>query len=110
MNLASLAVIMLMGSASELAAQAIPPIQLSRLPHLAIISPVFYWDNQVDIVRTVSATCPSGRPISRRDSVQIAQYPRLLQLSHRFALTPGDITTAERQACTQNTLIISGGM
>jgi hypothetical protein len=112
---------------------------------------------QVDIVRTVSATCPSGRPISgglsiekgngslrihesypdgatwvtravnrrsatpaqplqvrafavcllpiaRRDSVQIAQYPRLLQLSHRFALTPGDITTAERQACTQNTL------
>lgn len=163
MKLASLAVILLIGSASALAAQAIPPIQLSRLPHLAIISPVFYWDNQVDIVRTVSATCPSGRPISgglsiekgngslrihesypdgatwvtravnrrtatpaqplqvrafavcllpiaRRDSVQIAQYPRLLQLSHRFALTPGDITTAERQACTQNTLVISGGM
>ncbi len=45
-------------------AQGIPPIQLSRLPHIAIISPVFYWDSQVDIVRTVSATCPNGRPIA----------------------------------------------
>src|SRR5262249_55762597 len=143
--------------------QAIPPIQLSKLPHLAIISPVFYWDSQVDVVRMVSATCPSGRPISgglsiekgngslrihesypdgatwvmravnrqtanaaqplqvrafaicllpiaRRDSVQIAQYPRLLQLSHRFSLPSGDVTTADRQACAQNTLIISGGM
>jgi hypothetical protein len=163
MKSASFAVVLLLGSAGALAAQAIPPIQLSRLPHLAIISPVFYWDAQVDIVRTVSATCPSGRPVSgglsiekgnaslrihesypdgatwvtravsrrtataaeplevrafavcllpvaRRDSVQIAQYPRLLQLSHRFALAPGDVTTAERQACAQSTLIISGGM
>jgi hypothetical protein len=49
-------------------------------------------------------------PVARRDSVQLAQYPRVLQLSHRFALPPGDITTADRQACAQNTLIISGGM
>ena len=163
MKSASLAAVLLVGSAGALAAQGIPSIQISRLPHIAIISPVFYWDGQVDIVRTVSATCPNGRPIAgglsiekgnaslrihesypdgatwvmravnhrtaatpqplqvrsfavcllpvaRRDSVQLAQYPRLLQLSHRFALPPGDITTAERQACAQNTLIISGGM
>jgi hypothetical protein len=163
MKSASLAAVLLVGSAGALAAQGIPSIQISRLPHIAIISPVFYWDGQVDIVRTVSATCPNGRPIAgglsiekgnaslrihesypdgatwvmravnhrtaaapqplqvrsfavcllpvaRRDSVQLAQYPRVLQLSHRFALPPGDITTAERQACAQNTLIISGGM
>ena len=163
MKSVSLAAVLLVGSAGALAAQGIPSIQLSRLPHIAIISPVFYWDGQVDLVRTVSATCPNGRPIAgglsiekgnaslrihesypdgatwvmravnqrtaaaaqplqvrsfavcllplaRRDSVQLAQYPRVLQLSHRFALPPGDITTAERQACAQNTLIISGGM
>jgi hypothetical protein len=157
-----IATLALTGTARAPAAQTIPPIEVSALPHLAIISPVFYWDNKVDIVRTVSATCPNGRPIAggvgiqkgnavlriresypdaaswvigvinhrspaaaqplqvrafavcllpvaRGGSVQIAQYPSLLQLSHRFALAPGDVITAERQACAQNTLVVSGG-
>jgi hypothetical protein len=157
-----IATFMLAGSAGALPAQGVPPIQLSKLPHLAIISPVFFWDGNVDVVRTVSATCPNGRPIAggvsiqkgnaalhiresypdgaswvmrivnqrspaaaqplqvrafavcmlpvaRGGSVQIAQYPRLLQASHRFALAPGDVSTAERQPCAQNTLVVSGG-
>jgi hypothetical protein len=152
----------LAGSAAPVGAQSLPPIPLAELPHIAIISPLFSWDAQADIVRTVSATCPSGRPIGggigiekgnaslriresypdgaswvmrviRRDtngaqpvqvrafavcllpvarggSVQIAQYPRLLHLSHSFALPAGDTTTADRQACAQNTLVVSGGL
>jgi hypothetical protein len=41
--------------------------------------------------------------------VQITQFARLAQGSHRFALPAGDVTTADRQACAQNTLVISGG-
>lgn len=157
-----LVILLLAGSTDWLSAQDLPSIPLSRLPHLAIISPTFTWDNQSDLVRTISATCPGGRPIgggigiekgngslrisesypdgaswviraadrgsvgngqpvqvrafamcllpvARGGSVQIAQYPRLLHVSHRFALAPGNVTTAERQACAQNTLIVSGG-
>jgi hypothetical protein len=152
----------LAGSAGVARAQAVPPIPLSRFPHVAIISPVFSWDAKADVVRTISATCPQGRaiaggfsiqsgngslrvresfpdgsswvmrvlsrrtakapqpiqvrafavcllPVARTDSVQITQFPRLVLASHRFALPPGDVTTAERQACAQNTLVVSGG-
>ena len=158
-----IATLLLAGAASPLAAQGVPPIPLSKFPHIAIISPVFFWDAKVDVVRSVSATCPQGRaiaggvsiqkgnaalriresypdgaswvvrafqrrgpaaaepvqvrafavcllPVARTDSVQISQYPRLLQMSHRFAIPPGEVTTAERQACAQNTLPVSGGL
>jgi hypothetical protein len=159
----AIATLLWAGAAGPAAAQGIPPIPLARFPHIAIISPVFFWEAKVDVVRTVSATCPQGRPIAggisvqrgngsfriresfpdgsswvirvvnrreipdaqplqvrafavcllpvaRTDSMQITQYPRLLHLSRRFALPPGDVTTAERQACAQNALVISGGM
>ena len=67
-SLPVIAMLLLAGSIGSLAAQDLPakdlpPIQLSRLPHLAIISPTFTWDNQSNLVRTISATCPGGRPI-----------------------------------------------
>jgi hypothetical protein len=157
------AMVLLAASAGPLNAQADSPIPIARFPHVAIISPVFYWDSKVDVVRTVSATCPQGRPIAggvsiqkgnaslriresfpdgsswvirvvnrqtlapnqplqirtyavcllpvaRGGSVLLAQYPRMLQMSHRFALPPGDVTTAERQPCAQNALVLSGGL
>lgn len=161
--LPAIAVLVLAGLTGPLSAQGLPPIQLSKFPHVAIISPTFSWDSQVDVVRTISATCPSGRPIAggigietgnaslrimesypdgaswviravsrgsaanaqpvqvrayavcllpvaRGGSVQITQYPRLLHLSHRFTLNPGDVTTADRQACAQSSLVVSGGL
>lgn len=48
-------------------------------------------------------------PVARTDSVQISQFQRLASMSRRFALPPADVTTAERQACAQNTVIVSGG-
>src|SRR5262245_4210507 len=51
-------------------AQTVPSIQFSSLPHIAIISPTFYWDGTIDVVRTVSATCPGGRPIAGGLSVE----------------------------------------
>jgi hypothetical protein len=159
-----LAMLALAAAANPLRAQrAVPPIELSELPHITIFSPVFYWTNAGDVVRTASATCPDGRaiaggvsiqkgnaslriqesypdraswvvrvinrdhpdvvaplqvrgfavcllPVARSSSVPIAQYPRLLHLSHAFKLSPGDVRTAERQACAQNMLVVSGGL
>jgi hypothetical protein len=157
----AIAAVLLARLSAPLSAQTLPPIRFSDFPHVAIISPVFYWDATEDAVHSISATCPSGRPIAgglsidkgnasvriresypdgsswvihainhrsgatgplqvrayavcllpvaRGGSVQITQYPRLLQLSQRFSLPPGDVTTAERQACAQSGLVISGG-
>jgi hypothetical protein len=147
---------------APLGAQALPPITLSELPHISIISPVFYWNDASNIVRMASATCPRGRAFSgglaiqkgsaslrilesypegeswvirvvnrqRRDStqplqvrafaacllpsarissVQITQYPRLILQAHPFSLSPGPTGEADRVACPQGTLVISGG-
>jgi len=144
------------------AQQAIGPIDLKSLPHLTIISPVFYWTDTGGSVHTASATCPDGRaiaggvsiqkgnaslriqesypdraswvvrvvnrstpnsgqplqvrgfavcllPVARTDSVPISQYSHLLHLSNAIKLPPNDVTTAGRQACAQNTLVVSGG-
>jgi hypothetical protein len=48
-------------------------------------------------------------PVARGGSVQIVQYPRVLNLSQRFTVPTGEVTTAERQACTDGSLVISGG-
>jgi hypothetical protein len=162
MRLLAVAVAALAAMNTRLPAQTLPAIRFADLPHVAIISPLFYWDGQADAVHSVSATCPAGRPIAgglsiekgnaslrlresypdgsswviravnrragapeplqvrayavcllpvaRGGSVQIVQYPRVLQLSQRFLLPPGDVTTAERQACTEGSLVISGGL
>jgi hypothetical protein len=147
---------------SPRAQQSIAPIDLKILPHIAIISPVFYWTDTGGSVRTASATCPDGRaiaggvsiqkgnaslriqesypdraswvvrvanrgvpgsgkplqvrgfavcllPVARVTSVPIAQYSRLLHLSTAFKLPPNDAPSASRQACAQNTLVLSGG-
>jgi hypothetical protein len=157
-----IAILPLAGFVGPLRAQTIPPIEFSKLPHIAIISPVFYWDGAIEGVRTISATCPQGRaigggvsllqgnaslriresypdgaswvlrvashggqataqtlqvrafalcllPVARSGSVPLAQYPRLLHLSHQFSLPAGDTRTAGRRPCAQNTLVISGG-
>jgi hypothetical protein len=159
----AISILLLAGTIGPLHAQTIPPIELSKFPHIAIISPVFYWDGTIEGVRTISATCPQGRaigggmslpqgnaslriresypdgaswvlrvanrprqatartlqvrafalcllPVARIGSVPIAQYSRLLHLSQQFSLPPGDARTAGRQACAQNTLVISGGL
>jgi hypothetical protein len=156
------AILLLLGCVEPLSAQTAASIDLSKFPHVAIISPVFYWDGAVQGVRTISATCPQGRavgggvslpqgnaslriresyadgsswvlrvvshggeaaaqtmqvrafalcllPVARSGSVPIAQYPRLLHLSQQLSLPPGGMRTAGRQACAQNTLVISGG-
>jgi hypothetical protein len=157
------ATLALMLAATPLRAQRpIEPIELAALPHITIFSPLFYWTDATDVVRTASATCPDGRaiaggvsiqkgnaslrilesypdrsswvvrvvnrgqasgghplhvrgfavcllPVARSSSVPIAQYPRLLHLSHRFKLPPRDARTAGRQACAKNTLVVSGG-
>jgi hypothetical protein len=51
-------------------AQAVPPISLTQLPHVSIISPVFYWSDAADVVRMASATCPKGRPIAGGVAIQ----------------------------------------
>jgi hypothetical protein len=51
-------------------AQSQPPVPLARLPHINISSPVFYWSNAPDVVRTASATCPKGRAIGGGLSIQ----------------------------------------
>lgn len=159
-----IAMLALAGAADPLRAQrAVQPIDLSELPHIAIISPAFYWTDTGNVVGTASATCPDGRaiaggvsiqkgnaslriqesypdraswvvrvvnrgnpgsgrplqvrgfavcllPVARSSSVPIAQYPRLLHLSHAIKLPPKDARTAGRQACATNTLVVSGGV
>jgi hypothetical protein len=155
-------VLALAAAATPLCAQALPPITLSDLRHVSIISPVFYWNDAADVVRMASATCPKGRafsggvaiqkgsaslrilesypdgeswvvrvvnrlrhdgtqpllvrafavcllPSARISSVQITQYPRLVFQAHPFTLAEGLAGQADRAACPQGTLVISGG-
>jgi hypothetical protein len=60
---AALAIALAVDSGGPAAAQTVPPIQVSALPHIVIFSPEFYWSNAPDVVRMASATCPKGRAI-----------------------------------------------
>jgi hypothetical protein len=51
-------------------AQTLPPITLSDLRHVSIISPVFYWSDTADVVHMASATCPKGRAFSGGVAIQ----------------------------------------
>jgi hypothetical protein len=65
-----IAMLALSAATAPLHAQALPPITLSDLQHVSIISPVFYWNDATDVVRMASATCPKGRAFSGGVSIQ----------------------------------------
>src|ERR1700748_686886 len=60
-----LAGLALLGAASRLQAQPPPePVDITKLPHLEIVSPTFFWNDEADFVRVGSATCSKGRAIA----------------------------------------------
>jgi hypothetical protein len=46
------------------AARAADPVDVASLPYLEIFSPTFFWNNEVDFVRTGSTNCPKGRAVT----------------------------------------------
>lgn len=45
-------------------AQAAEPIEVGKLPYIEIFSPTFFWNDELDFVRTGSTNCPKGRAIT----------------------------------------------
>jgi hypothetical protein len=83
---------------SPAAAQSLPPIEISALPHIVIFSPEFYWSNTPDAVRMASATCPKGRAIAGGLSIRQGSASLRIQDSYpdgaswvvRFAVRRGE--------------------
>jgi hypothetical protein len=65
-------VLALAGAAGSLAqtAQSTEPIEVAKFPYIEIFSPTFFWNDDVDFVRTGSTTCPKGRAITGGISIQ----------------------------------------
>jgi hypothetical protein len=51
-------------------AQSTAPIEVAALPYIEIFSPTFFWNDEADVIRTGSTTCPKGRAITGGVSIQ----------------------------------------
>jgi hypothetical protein len=49
-------------------------------------------------------------PVARDHSVLLEHYPRLLYQTNRTSIRPGSASATGRQACPENTLVVSGGI
>ena len=58
------------GSVRAQTAQSTEPIEVAKLPYIEIFSPTFFWNDDVDFVRTGSTTCPKGRAITGGLNIQ----------------------------------------
>ena len=68
-----IAVLALAGAAGSLraqTAQSTEAIEVASLPYIEIFSPTFFWNDEVDFVRTGSTTCPKGRALTGGLSIQ----------------------------------------
>lgn len=45
-------------------AWAVDPIEVGKLPYIEIFSPTFFWNDELDFVRTGSTNCPKGRAVT----------------------------------------------
>jgi hypothetical protein len=45
-------------------AWATDPIEVGKLPYIEIFSPTFFWNDEMDFVRTGSTNCPKGRAVT----------------------------------------------
>ena len=62
-----IAVLALAGAAGSLraqSAQSTAAVEVASLPYIEIFSPTFFWNDEVDFVRSGSTTCPKGRAIT----------------------------------------------
>jgi hypothetical protein len=96
--------------ASAASARALPPVQISALPHVVIASPEFFWSNTPDVVHMASATCPKGRAIGGGLSIRegnaslgiLDSYPDGASWVVRFAVR------ANPEAAPKQTLRVRG--
>ena len=51
-------------------AQSTAPIELATLPYIEIFSPTFFWNDEANVIRTGSTTCPKGRAITGGLNIQ----------------------------------------
>lgn len=68
--IAALALAGLAGPLRAQTGQSAEPIEVSKLPYIEIFSPTFFWNDEVDFVRTGSTTCPKGRAITGGVNIQ----------------------------------------